>query len=366
MKKQLLLLAALLLVATGLFAQAGFSTGGMIVLVNEYGKVELLLSDSTSMLERASILVATEPDAVFDYQNDADTEEPTVLVPSPALSDFEIYGAYNNAYSGAPPDVIISQNAYGWNDGDYIIVKFNIQNNEAAYVNAMAGLDFIPYIEGEYGYDTVTYDGTNELIRFHRGGMKSMGLKLLSASLGSLYSFEWYSDYSVDTSYWNWMNFGALQSQYPSPTADGPVTITSQSAVSLNTGESFDVFYAFAVGDDEASMIANINKATQKYQQIFTSINDGNLVSGKAVLEQNRPNPFRDATVITYSLPAAGKVSLKVYDVFGSLKSVLVNEVQQQGSHSATFNAGELPAGVYYYTLQVNGQSETRKMIVTE
>lgn len=353
----------MLLFYTTSFAQAEFTTGAIKVAINEYGAIELYTPADVIQIDRASILVASAPGAVFDYQNDADVEEPTVLVTNPTQSDFEIYGAYNNAYSGDPPDVIVKLHAYGWNNGGYVILKFIIKNNEIATMNAMAGLDIIPYINETYGFDSITYNSAEGVVRFHRGNTTNVGLKLLSAPLGSLYSFEWYEDYSVDTSYWNWMNYGSLQPQYASNTSDGPVTITSQAAVALDAGDSFNVYYAMALGDNEEAMLNNIAAAVQKYQ-VMTGIGDpGQPVSGLQ-LDQNMPNPFSQSTTIRYNLPESGNVSLKVCNVVGTEVATLIDGYQTKGNHSVKFCESDIPAGVYYYTLRMNGEAKTGKMIV--
>lgn len=364
MKRLLLFTAALLLVVVNSFSQAGFNTGALKIEVNEYGAIELFTIDDVFQIDRASILVASGPGAVFDYQNDADVEEPTVLVTNPTQSDFEIYGAYNNAYSGDPPDVIVKLHAYGWNNGGYVIVKFIIKNNESAAMNAMAGLDVIPYIDETYGFDSVTYDATEGVIRFHRGNVTNVGMKLLSAPLGSLYSFEWYDDYSVDTSYWSWMNYGSIQPQYASNTADGPVTITSQAPVALNAGESFNVYYAMALGEDEEAMLNNIAAAEEKYQWLITSVDEKGIAAKGLQLGQNQPNPFRQNTTIRYTLPESGKVSLKVYNVIGNEVATLVDGIQAKGSQTVKFSGNDMPAGVYYCTLRANGEAKTIKMVV--
>ena len=81
-------------------------------------------------------------------------------------------------------------------------------------------------------------------------------------------------------------------------------------------------------------------------------------------LMQNYPNPFNPATVINYQIPAAGKVSLKVFDVLGNEIATLVNEEQSMGMHYAQFNAAHIASGIYYYTLQYGNNRETRKMLV--
>ncbi len=364
MKKTLLFLAVMLLFITNSYSQASFSTGALNVEVDEYGGIALYTPDGTYQLYRAAVLVASSPTTVFNYKLDADVEEPTVLVDNPTLSDFEIYGAYNNEYSEEPPDVIARLRAFGWNDGAFTIVKFTIENNEATAINASAGLDIIPYLNEEYGYDSVSYNSAEGVIRFHRGAEVNMGMKLLSASLSSLYSFEWYDEYEADTSYWNWMNTGALQPLYASETADGPVTITAQDPVVLDPGASFNVYYAMALGADEPTMLSNITAAIEKYNILITSVEDpGTSVKGLR-LEQNHPNPFRQSTEISYNLPDDGFVSLKLYNVIGNEVATLVNADQSKGPHTMNFNAHDLPAGVYYYTIRFNNQISTNKMFL--
>jgi len=364
MKRHLLFSVLMVLFTVNLFSQADFNTGAIKVEVDEYGAIELFTTAGVYMMDRGSALVGTGPTAVFDYKNDADSEEPTVLVANPTQSDFEIYGAFNNNYNNDPPDVIVKLNAYGWTNGGYIIAKFNIKNNETAAMNAMAGLDLIPYIDEEWGHDSVTYNSAAGVIRFHRGTQTNMGMKLLSAELTSLYSFEWYSGYSVDASYWGWMNQGTLQPLYASNTGDGPVTITAQAPMTLNPGESFNVYYAMAIGANEQAMLDNIAAAVAKYQAMITSVDEAGPATQGLKLDQNRPNPFRQSTTIRYHLPESGQVSLRVYNVVGSLVTTLVDGMQSMGSHSVEFRGNDLPAGVYYYTLRINGDTKTEKMII--
>ncbi len=91
-------------------------------------------------------------------------------------------------------------------------------------------------------------------------------------------------------------------------------------------------------------------------------------------LEQNYPNPFNPTTIISYQLPVAGNVSLKVYDVLGREVTTLVNGRQEAGAYNYTFNANNLSSGVYFYRLQAsatNGASSanfvsTKKMMLVK
>ncbi|HEX7356531.1 MAG TPA: T9SS type A sorting domain-containing protein [Ignavibacteriaceae bacterium] len=81
-------------------------------------------------------------------------------------------------------------------------------------------------------------------------------------------------------------------------------------------------------------------------------------------LDFNYPNPFNPITVINYAVKEAGLVRLKVYDILGAEVAVLVNEIKEAGNHKIEFNASQLPSGVYIYTLQVNGFTGSKKMLL--
>jgi len=364
MKKILLIFVLMLLMIADGYSQVTFNTGALQVNVSNYGRIRLLTPSGTRNLQRATILVGTTPTAVFDYTNDAGTVTPAVLITNPTLSDFEIYNVIDNSDSGLPPDVTVKINAYGWTNGSYTLVKFNIKNDATTPVNAVIGLDIIPEIDQTYGFDSVTYNSSAGVIRFHRGAVTNMGMKLLSASLFSLHSFEWYDGYTVDADYWNWMNLGTLQPEYASNTADGPVTITSQNPIALGPGQAYDVFYALALGTNEQTMLANISAAEQKYQSLFTSVGGIKPAVTGFNLGQNSPDPFNNSTTISYQLPEDGFVSLKVHNIIGNEVAVLVNSSQTKGSHIIDFNANGLTSGVYYYTLRFGDQVRSNKMLL--
>ena len=75
-------------------------------------------------------------------------------------------------------------------------------------------------------------------------------------------------------------------------------------------------------------------------------------------LSQNYPNPFNPTTKIKYFIEKEGFVSLKVYDLRGTEITTLVNEKQRPGNYTVTFNAGNLPSGIYFYRL-ISSKSES-------
>ena len=81
-------------------------------------------------------------------------------------------------------------------------------------------------------------------------------------------------------------------------------------------------------------------------------------------LSQNYPNPFNPTTTITYSIPKAVFVTLKVCDLLGREVATLVNEEKQPGKYEIKFDGNNFASGIYFYRLQSGGFSETKKLIL--
>jgi hypothetical protein len=81
-------------------------------------------------------------------------------------------------------------------------------------------------------------------------------------------------------------------------------------------------------------------------------------------LRENYPNPFNPTTTIEYALIEPVQVRLAVYNVSGGEVAVLVDGPMPVGRHQVTFQAGDLPSGIYFYTLRAGNFTATRKMTV--
>ena len=92
--------------------------------------------------------------------------------------------------------------------------------------------------------------------------------------------------------------------------------------------------------------------------------NDGNVVPKKYYLYQNYPNPFNPSTTVSYDIPKAGFVQLKIYNILGVEIATLVNRNLQAGNYQITFDASDIPTGVYIYSLRSNNFVSSKKMIV--
>ncbi len=104
---------------------------------------------------------------------------------------------------------------------------------------------------------------------------------------------------------------------------------------------------------------------------IPTNVESSDPVLSGFYLEQNYPNPFNPSTKIKYTIPSVtlsevegSLVTLKVYDILGNEIATLVNEEKPAGSYEVEFDATGLTSGVYFYKLQSNDFSDTKKMIL--
>jgi hypothetical protein len=81
-------------------------------------------------------------------------------------------------------------------------------------------------------------------------------------------------------------------------------------------------------------------------------------------LDQNYPNPFNPSTSIRFNIPESGLVTLKVYNALGQEVATLLNEIKNAGSYEYNFNAANLTSGIYFYKIQSNNFTATKKMIL--
>jgi hypothetical protein len=90
----------------------------------------------------------------------------------------------------------------------------------------------------------------------------------------------------------------------------------------------------------------------------------------RPTLEQSRPNPFHPTTTICYTLPAADRVDLKIFDVAGRLVRDLQNDVlASEGRHRVAWDGKDtsgrmVSPGVYFYRLTVGGYTETKRAVL--
>lgn len=81
-------------------------------------------------------------------------------------------------------------------------------------------------------------------------------------------------------------------------------------------------------------------------------------------LHQNNPNPFNATTMISYNLPKSADTKIEIYDLLGRKIETIDNGFQTAGHYQITWDAGDLPSGMYFYKVQAGSFIEAKKMML--
>ncbi|MBD3386392.1 T9SS type A sorting domain-containing protein, partial [candidate division KSB1 bacterium] len=153
----------------------------------------------------------------------------------------------------------------------------------------------------------------------------------------------------------------------PTPSANGPaatVTVNPQNPfyTQVDYKGAFDPdcvtpwFSGWSALDDE-----NItNKATGVEEKIADNTN----IPNDYLLDQNYPNPFNPTTTISYAVPTSGMVKLTIFNQLGQEIETLVQSVKSAGTYTISWDAADVPTGLYFYHLQAGETILVKKMML--
>jgi hypothetical protein len=147
-------------------------------------------------------------------------------------------------------------------------------------------------------------------------------------------------------------------------------------AASDSITEQIDIPVVFASGDsllniisDESGYVITRPERTGGSISIepTVSIDDEGETPSGFELKGNYPNPFNSHTVIRFSITQAGYVSIEIYDIQGRCVRELTSSYHNPGEYRVDWdgrsNGGAiLSSGVYLYSINYNGITQTGKM----
>jgi hypothetical protein len=153
--------------------------------------------------------------------------------------------------------------------------------------------------------------------------------------------------------------------------AGTPGQVTGLSIVPFYSGSTI-LYYTITVNNtitgigSDGSYYVNMDQCTAilKPFSTVTSVKETKPLPKQFFLSQNYPNPFNPTTVISYQLPVISLVTLKIYDILGREVKMLVAEKQNAGYHSVTFDAKNLPSGIYFYSIAAGQFTQIKKMML--
>ncbi len=348
---------------TELKAQS-FQTGSIGIEVNVYGRVRVHAPDIGNLrqIDRTSILIGVGPNEVFDYKKDAGTEIQPYNVSNPQKSDYEIFGAFNNAYSNLPPNFLVRLNVYGWQNLPFAVCKFTVVNRENSDKTSYIGIEFIPQPNGTYGLETVKFNLQNYIGYSFRDASPFVGYKIFSQPTYSFKVLDWTTNYyDPDSLLWGYLTYGNFDTSFVAG-GDGSVAVLTQEPVNIAANDSVHFYVGIAVGNNEESLINNMLAAEQKYQTLVSV--DKNLQELTYNLSQNYPNPFNPKTKIEFTIPVREQVELSVFNVMGEKIKTLINNHLDAGKHFVDFDASDLSSGIYFYKIKAGKFTSTKKMVI--
>ncbi len=122
---------------------------------------------------------------------------------------------------------------------------------------------------------------------------------------------------------------------------------------------------SFGVDQNNELYLVGGSGTIYKFQDALIGVN-GNTTQFPAgfSLEQNYPNPFNPSTGIFYNVGKEAVINITVYDVTGKVSAVLLNEHKPAGRYSVEWNASNMPSGVYFYRMTIDGSQSTEKKMV--
>lgn len=99
---------------------------------------------------------------------------------------------------------------------------------------------------------------------------------------------------------------------------------------------------------------------------VMTGIEETSDIPTEYQLHQNYPNPFNPTTNIAFALPKRTNVKIKVYDTLGKLVDTIVDVELAPGHFEITYNASKLASGVYFYKLETDDYSASKKFVLVK
>ncbi len=234
---------------------------------------------------------------------------------------------------------IIGLSFYSWWDGALSSLEYNVNNLANRYNKE------INVVETAYPWTLSWNDNTNNSV-----GLQSQLLTGYPATTQGQYDFV--------------KSLMNIIQNIPNSKGNGFFYWAPDWISINNLGSSWENMTFFDFNSEMLNSISVFN---------YGSVTNENNISDSFRLDQNYPNPFNSSTIISYQLPFAGHITLKIFDLLGREIVTLIDEFKNAGTYNSQFSIINLPAGrqgsqlssgVYFYTLKAGDFFQSRKMIL--
>lgn len=266
------------------------------------------------------------------------------------------------SYVNNPKYVSFSSPSTGWIHGSYTLgPPFNTYHM-AVYKTTNSGLNWNP----EYDFQTASINPGPVFFVNELTGYKVMQLGNVYIGKSNTGGSDWSNVFStsneVNSVYFVNANRGWFARE------NGKILFTSDGGTSFseqNSSVTTNLYCVYFL-NDSTGWIATSNGIILKTNTGgITKISvTADFISGNFYLSQNYPNPFNPSTRLEFRISNLGFATLKVFDALGKEVAILVNETLSPGSYEAEFNGADLPGGIYFYRLETNDISISKRMIL--
>ncbi len=283
-----------------------------------------------------------------------------------APDDFDqaFSATYDDSGAANPIGIEVNQLSYSSSDDDrdgFVIVEFEITNTSGADLTGIYPGIFADWDVGSATANLGGYDEEARLLYvFDDDGTPGyFGVAALTSNV---------SGDNLQTG--DGMNpteeslYTSLTTDFPDPAIPDDLRATlGVGPYDIAAGESVTATFAFVGGTDLDELLANACAAQQFGEtQCEDVATEETTEAGTFTLHSAYPNPFASATTLGFTLPAAERVTLTVYDLLGRRVATLAEGLFPEGSHSVRFDASSLPSGVYVYRLSTDSADLTERV----
>ena len=156
---------------------------------------------------------------------------------------------------------------------------------------------------------------------------------------------------------------------------DGPVSYTDIFADSSIIDQEMDGIEVTVPRYETVIFIANSGEEVDvvvpelpqlPFGAVYTSVDNEVETEVQLALNQNYPNPFKQTTTITYTIPRDGIVSLIMYDLLGREVERLVHGYQRKGRYTEQFDSRTLTSGIYFVKLTTEKGTIVRQVALVK
>jgi hypothetical protein len=173
-------------------------------------------------------------------------------------------------------------------------------------------------------------------------------------------------DVSYDSWFWEKIVVdGQSISIYPFADGDTPADTAFWTFTTNNVaiGAGLASLYIVALTDDDSSTV-HIDEIWYNETPTGLGISDDTPIISGYELGPNYPNPFNPITHFRFNIPETGDAKLTVFNTLGKPVAILVDGTISEGGHTVSWNAENIPTGVYFYRLESNYFTQTRKLLL--